>query len=367
MQLDEAVFAGMLRHHLTTYPLSIRFFTSDIIFALTMAGLTIKQAYFLIQYSLVVLLAFVFYRYLLALGFTKRNSNFGLFLLLSAYPILAAHIEPVHTWDDIWCHLFLALSMTAFIKDRPASGLVWFTLACFAREQSLIFLPIAVYAYRTFTRERSHYSLIGVIAMPIIFYGAYYAFHWQSPGAERFSLIAYNFANPLRTSDTLFSLFISFGLLWVTALIGLFCRRTSPVFRFLFAGTLITVPATLVIALFLACARETRLLFPPFLFIIPLSVIVLKTVYDRISDGLTSRSMLATMLIIVALMTVGVILGNIAFPEFEYRRCPNFQRLWAGIHFGLILSLIAYGIRWGWKGFFSDRRDNESYFGSREL
>jgi hypothetical protein len=250
------------------------------------------------------------------------------------------------------------------IRARALWGVILFTLACFAREQSFVFLPIAAYTYWLFSPDRSIRGLLSVITAPIVLYGSYYAFSWQSPEADRFSLIIFNFDNPLRTSDTIFSLFISFGLLWVTTLIGLSCKRTSPSSRLLFWGAVTTLPMTLIITLFLACARETRLLFPPFLFVIPLSLIVLRTIYCHITTVVNRHSILTGLLVFAMLMSLGIILGNLTFPAFEYRRCPNFQRLWAGIHFGLILSLGAYWIRWRKSGFLAD---SSAYRGSSEL
>ncbi|MDH4035043.1 MAG: hypothetical protein OEV80_14735, partial [candidate division Zixibacteria bacterium] len=271
-------------------------------------------------------------------------SRLGLFLVLSAYPILAAHIEPMHTWDDLWAHLFVMLAIVALLKSRLITGLIWFTLSCFAREQSLIFYGPMLVTAMMYCKQVPRRRIVLMSAVPVVVYAVYYLVVWQTPDPARYSLILFNFENPLRTSDTLFSLFISFGFLWPLALAGLVRKGVDPSARFLKLGTWLTLPVTLVLTLFFTNARETRILFPPFIFMIPLTLVALKSVYDWLKPRLSWRFAAVGLIVLVALMTVGVWLGYEAFPEFEYRRCQNFQRMWAGIHFGLIFSLLAFWI-----------------------
>jgi hypothetical protein len=348
---NEARFVKMVEAHQTGYPFSIRYMTTVSIMLLAALGLTVKQSFFLLQYALAAVLGLSFYRYLLSLGFAKSRANAGLFFLLSAYPVLAAHIEPVHTWDDFWAHLFAVLSFTALIKAKPIQGIVWFTLACFAREQSLIFLPVLVFAAARFNPRLSALNLVILAAAPVILYGAFYAYNWQTPKPKRFELILFNFETPLRTSDTLFSVFVSFGFMWLTSLIGVVRRAGSLTPQLLRWGTTIMLPATVIFALFLTNARETRILFPPFLFVIPICVCVLDEVYLRLKSKIRPSGLFSGAIVAAVLMAVGVVMGHLAFPAFEYRRCEPFQRLWAGIQFGLILNLMAYTLRWGWRRF----------------
>ncbi|UCE25606.1 MAG: hypothetical protein JSU74_06050 [Candidatus Zixiibacteriota bacterium] len=350
MQLEESVFSEILSIHQDGYPFAARYLTTTSIILMSGLGLTIKSSYFLLQYTLMVFLGLVFYRYLLALDFSKNLANLGLFVLLSSYPVLAAYIEPVHTWDDLWAHSFLVLSFTSLMRSNPTGGLIWFAGACFAREQSLLFLPVFLIAIHRFCHVQTPWRIILFGAIPLVVIGVIHALAWQTPEPGQFSLFGFNFESPLRTSDTLFSLFISFGFMWFLVLIGLLRRRDSEENQLLYWGTIITVPLTIIIVLFFARARETRLFFPPFIFVIPICVMALKSIYANLTARLTRSGWILALAVFVVFMAVGIVAGQAAFPEFEYRRCPNFQRLWAGIHFGLILNLAACTMLWGLSG-----------------
>ena len=350
MQLSEAWFVEAHEWGLATYPYSIRPFLAYSIELLTrLFSLEVKTSFFLIQFSLAAAIGLSFYYYLRQLSFSVGWSRLGLFLVLSAYPILAAHIEPMHTRDDLWAHLFMVLALLTLLKSRMTAGIVWFTLAIFAREQSLLlfgaFLLVAWLRCEQIPRRR----LVLLSLLPLLIYGIYYAITWQEPDPVRFSLIQFNFENHLRTSDTLFSLFISFGFMWLAAPLAFRGGRSGSAFRLLWWGAILTVPATVLLTLFLTNARETRILFPPFVFMIPLTLLTVQSMFRHLKSRMSFRFAAIGLVLFAVAMTVGIFFGQAAFPEFEYRRCPNFQRLWAGIHFGLILSLIGYYIARAWQ------------------
>ncbi|UCG61179.1 MAG: hypothetical protein JSV52_12745 [Candidatus Zixiibacteriota bacterium] len=366
MQMEPAQFSRLLEVHREVYPFARRYPVTTFITLLTDLGLTTKSAYFTIQYTLTVLLGLTFYRYLLTMGFHRVRAHLGLFLFLTSYPILAAHIAPIHNWDDLWTHLFMILSFTDALTSKPGRSIIWFTVACFAREQSFILLPALIFVMRLTDQRLSRRRLVTIAATPILVYGIFLVWDWHAPRFDRLTLIVKNFANPLRASDTLYSLFISFGFAWVTTLIGLTHRGRSSTGRLLFWGTVLSLPATVIFTLFLTNARETRIFFPPFLFVIPICLMVVRGIYDNLRAKVTGPEIAWVTVIAVLLMGVGITLGYLAFPEFEYRQCPNFHRQWAGVHFGLILCLMAYTLRWGWKDFVmgyetkSNRPDSQS-------
>jgi hypothetical protein len=349
MQLSEDFFVKSHQLRFDTYPFSIRPFMHYSIELLgRLFSSEVKTSFFVIQFSLAASIGLSFYYYLRQLRFSLGWSRVGLFLVLSAYPILAAHIEPMHTWDDLWAHLFIILAFLALLKSHLLVGLLWFTLSCFAREQSLIFYgPILVTAMMYcphFSRRR----ILIMSTVPVAIYAIYYFIVWQTPDSARYSLILFNFENPLRISDTLFSLYISFGVLWPLSMVALFGKNSDRPVRLLKIGTWLTLPATLVLTLFFTNVRETRILFPPFLFMIPLAVLTLQRIFEYLRPRMSVKFAAIGLVIFAALMTIGVWLGYEVFPDFEYRRCTNFQRQWAGIHFGLIFSLIAFWIARAW-------------------
>ncbi len=350
MQLSEALFVQGHEWGLSTYPFSIRPFLAYSIELLgRLFSLEVKTSFFVIQFSLAAAVGLSFYYFLRQLSFSIGWSRLGLFLVLSAYPILAAHIEPMHTRDDLWAHLFMILALLSLLKSRMTAGIVWYTLAIFARDQSLLFfgafLLVAWLRCEKIPRRR----LVLLSLLPLLIYGIFYAIVWQDPDPARFSLIQFNFENHLRTSDTLFSLFISFGFMWLAAPAAFRGGRSGSAFRLLWWGAILTVPATVFLTLFLTNARETRILFPPFVFMIPLTLLTLRAILCDLRGKMSLRLAACGLALFASLMAGGVWLGYAAFPDFEYRRCQDFQRLWAGIHFGLILSLIGYYVARAWQ------------------
>jgi hypothetical protein len=345
MQLSEDAFGNLLRKHLFEYPFSMRYFTSYAILLLgNTIGLSVKTSFFAVQFIIAFLLGLAFDRYLAALKLREPIRGTGVFLLLTSYPILAAFIEPVHTWDDMWTYLFLTLTLSCLVRSRAVVGLVWFTLACLAREQSLIFLPVILYCLLGGDRPKRWGRAIALAGVAVGVLGLFYWWHWQPSPPQRFALFAFNFANPLRASDTVFSLFVSFGWVWTASAMALLHRDRTETRWMLVWGAAVTVPATLVLALFLTNARETRILFPPFLFLLPLALEEINSIHGRLAGRFSFGTSALQLAIVAALMTLGVAIGHVTFPAFEYRQCPDFQRLWAGLDVGLSLSLIYWSL-----------------------
>ncbi len=348
MSLSEEIWQKMLEFHLTWYPFSIRYFTSySVLFLQNAFSLPVRESFFMLQFSLAFVLALVFYRYLRVLSFSQQQSTVGVFLLLSSYPILCAHFEPVHTWDDFWSYLFVTMAVTSVIRGKLGAGMVYFTLGCFAREQTLLFYPVLVVAAGWFSKDVSPLRRTLWLLSPLIVYGAFYGALWQNPDPKRFELIRFNFEHSLRTRDTIFSLFISFGFIWLasaTALVRAMDANRGKVSRLLFWGALFTGPATVALTLFFTFARETRIFFPPFIFLLPLALVELTSAYSFIKKTKPLGRRMIQIALFGLLMAIGFLLGKLAFPYFEYRSCGRFAQQWAGLHFGLILNLAAFYI-----------------------
>lgn len=332
-------FQTVLDYHRQTYPFSIRPFTTQTILILhNWFGISAKIAFFGINLTLSLVLGPCFYLYLKQVGFDYTWSRVGTFLLISAYPILAAHFEPVHTYDDFWVYLFTLLAFTMLVQSRPAGAILWFTLSCFAREQSFVLYPALVFGLWQFSRHLGTSRKLSYCLFPIIIYGAYFATVAQPLENDRFSLIVFNFETWLRSRDTIFSLFISFGFLWWSAGLAVYnnsYRSISKFVRYLWWGTVITLPLNTAFTLFLTNARETRILFPPYIFLIPLGLLVLRDVWRKLFSPALSLHRRRLIMLCLALLALGVLLGKTIFPYFEHRQCGEFSNLWAGIHIGL--------------------------------
>ncbi len=332
--------------HLTYYPFSIRYLTTyPTLYLHQLTGLSIKASFFTLQFFIAFLIGPVFYNYLKILKFDRNWSNVGVFLLFSCYPIIAAHFEPVHTWDDFWVYIFLILTFSHTVKGNPISSGIYFALACFGREQSLMFYPVLIFSFFLFGDNiKLSRKIIGLL-IPVITFGGFYINVMKVTDPIRFKYILYNFEHALRARDALFSFYISFGFIWLAAGMALLFLRhikKDKIQNLLYYGALYSAPVTILLTFFITKARETRIFFPPFVFLIPLALLILIPLWRFIKEHFTVRSkyiILSTMI----LVTTGTILfAWIMLPRFEYRQCVNFCREWAGVNLSLIIFIAGF-------------------------
>ncbi|PKK84054.1 MAG: hypothetical protein CVT49_05365 [candidate division Zixibacteria bacterium HGW-Zixibacteria-1] len=344
MTADSEVWRNKMDYHLNHPPMSIRFFTTYLILLLSnISGLPHRESFYIIQFGLAVFLGPVFYRFLKQLGFEITWSNVGVVLLMSSYSIMAAHFEPVHTWDDFWVYLFLILSFLYLIRGRNPAGIFFFILACLARESTTIFYPAVVLAVFQFSRKTAFRKKMLYLLTPLIICGIYYLILWQDSEPERVGFIYFNFANRLRASDSIFSFFISFGFAWVAvvlAWIRLAGSKRNSILDFLFCSSIIMLALNTIMTVFFTHARETRIFFPPFLFVYPLVLIIIRAVVEYVAKSMTRLQRTLIILFIPILIAAGIWAAYLLFPTFEYRQCANYCRQWAGINFAITALLI---------------------------
>ncbi|MCX6825953.1 MAG: hypothetical protein NTV06_01600 [candidate division Zixibacteria bacterium] len=357
MRQSEEIWQERLDYHLNYYPFSIRYFTTySALFVKNLFALPPRESFFIIQFLLAIIMGPLFYRYLRLLSFDKIWANIGLFLLYSAYPILGAHIEPVYTWDDFWVYIFLILTFTAIIKGRLLPASLFLTLGAFAREQTFLFWPVFVLASFWYCRNYPRWKSIIYIAAPLIIYLPFYYIKWQ-PFPGRTEFIIYNFETPLRGSDSIFSFLISFGVIWLTSAIGMGFARQKDRWvksKLLIWGAILSVPTTAALTFFLTRARETRIFFPPFIFLIPLTIIFLQSVYEYFRKTMPPLKIKILFISLPVMLTIGIILAPLIFPAFEFRNCHRFHQQAFGFHLGLAMTI---GIFYLMK-IFDDRKKN---------
>ncbi|MCH7689981.1 MAG: hypothetical protein IIA17_02925, partial [candidate division Zixibacteria bacterium] len=268
--LDPEAWAKAIEFHLNYYPYNIRFpQTHATLLISQIFGVTLKDSFYILQYILAFLLGPLFFNYLKHLGFERNWSLVGLVALMLSFPILCAHFEPVHTWDDKWMYGFLILTFSALLKGNWLVASLFFTLGCFAREQMVLFYPIFFLEGMWCRQKLGVRKLSLVLSIPIIIYGTFTLIMYQTADPHRWSLFAYNFENTARAADSVVSLWISFGFLWLLGVAGaasIFAKRSEPKFRILFWGAVTALPLTMILGIFFTYVRETRILFPPFVF-----------------------------------------------------------------------------------------------------
>ncbi|MCH9024508.1 MAG: hypothetical protein IH931_04160, partial [candidate division Zixibacteria bacterium] len=254
-----------------------------------------------------------------------------------------AHFEPLFTWDDIWMYGFVILTFSALLKSNWLVASLFFTLGCFAREQMVLFYPIFFLEGMWNRQKLGVRKLSLVLSIPIIIYGVFTLIMYQTPDPNRWSLFAYNFENTARAADSVVSLWISFGFLWflgVAGAVSIFAKRSEPKFRILFWGAVTALPLTMILGIFLTYVRETRILFPPFVFLIPLALVALKNLWEKLPAEKSKAFWIIAACSGALLITAGVLIAPYLWPEFDYGSSSKLRRDFAGVQIGLSLLLL---------------------------
>ena len=342
--LEPELWVKAIEYHLSQYPFNIRFPQTHLTLVVNqLFGIPLKPAFYILQYILVLILGPLFYSYLKHLDFDRRWSLAGVAALMFSFPILGAHFEPVFTWDDIWMYGFLILTFSALLKSNWLVASLFFTLGCFAREQMVLFYPIFLLAGMWSRQKLGVRKLSLVLSIPIIIYGTFTFLTYLTPHSERWSLFFYNFENTARAADSIVSLWISFGFLWLLGAAGaasIFAKRSDPKFRILFWGAVTALPLTLILGIFFTYVRETRILFPPFVFIIPLALIALKNLWAKLPAEKSKAFWIITACSGALLIAAGVLIAPYLWPEFDYGSSSILRRDFAGVQIGLSLLLL---------------------------
>ena len=356
MTASETVWQQKLDLHLEIYPFSTRPLQSYTTLALhNVSGLPVRESFFSIQFVLAIFLGLAFYRLMRQIAFAPGWSLTGLALLMTAYPIIGAHWEPTHTWDDFWAYLFLVLSISACLRRQPVWSSLLLIVAMLAREPIIACYPLTAFIILSERKALGKTSLILALALPLVFFLGLRLIVGQDMDFWRWPVtIMGNFLGPLRQNDTIVSLIIAFGFMWFLSAIGLvetLKDRFTVRRNWLAWGALIVVPATLGLALTGALVRETRILFPPFVCIVPLSVMALKSLVEWLRPRLTRRTVVLLATLFVLCVTGGIFAANtLLFPRFYYPTGERIRRPLAGFHLGAIVAigaLIVYKARSG--------------------
>ncbi len=300
--------------------------------------------HYVIQYFLALVIGLLFHNFLRKLEFSPSWSLFGVSLLMLSLPIAVAHFEPIHTWDDFWMYGFTILTFTVMLNRRWLLSSLFFTLGCFAREQMFLFYPVLLMVAWDYRKETNWRRMTLAMLLPVVVYGSYYLLMYEPSGHQRWSLITYNFANSARTADSTISVWNAFGFLWIPAIVGAFKTwklRKNSIGRLCLRSAVIAVPLTLGLGLFFTFVRETRILFPPFIFVIPLAVYAIRDGWSKLPQILSDWFWTKVIIAAGFLIFLGIQLANLLWPEFEYGATTKLRRDFAGANIGLgILYLI---------------------------
>lgn len=344
VQTDD-IWENRLLYHTDTYPPSTRPFTSGLIKVGTeWFGLSVVNAFSLVHFTLYFIIGLAFYRFLRALDFTVFFSLAGMIVLAASYPMLFAHFQPVYTWDDFWQYLAIILALLFILRERPLLASVVFTLGLIAREALVILYPAYLFALLSRFQWRSRDVLIGAL-LPLVCFGFYYWLNYQPLHPERFSNFAKNFLNSPRAANTVFSLIVCFGVVWVSSSIALVSdgRKLFADSKrsFIVIGALYSVPVTILTTLTMTLARETRIFFPPFIFLIPLSLYFVSVNIDLLKKFYTRLHGIPGIVLAIAAVWFGQVLAVLLFPEFDFRAGKRITQIYFGLHLAAVILFIS--------------------------
>lgn len=331
--------------HLEVYPFFRRIpFTHLAYWFHQVTDWPLRQSFFFIQYFLLVIVSFVFYRFLRFLRISFEWAFCGVALILSAYPVLLGFTEPVHTWDDFWVYLALTLTVGALFKRKVMLAALAFTAALYAREQMLTYLPVYAAGVWLFSPYPRRWQKLLAMATPLILYLPFFLPGWTVPQPSD-ELRDLNWGTESRIANSVFSLLISFGVLWVTWLLGLARyflqsgKAHTTVDRFIVWSSLYAAAVTVWVVMSVGHMRETRLFFPIFVYLIPISLYWLRDAAIRLA-----REHLWRPIIVVLVGAAGIYYGMdfavTLFPDLDYRNCPEIGQGWFGVHIGLTAATL---------------------------
>ncbi len=326
-----------LNIHASYYPFSARVFTTyPVIWLGDLLGGRYEFAFACLQFSLLALTGFLFYRYLRLLRLSNGFALAGVVAFFGAYPVMAAFHLGVETWDDFWQYGALILSFSLLLEKKFLWSAAAFAFGIAAREATVLFFPVWVIAFiQADGRRTNPRNLLALF--PILIAFLFWYFPEKEPAATTISSIAENFRDSKWTLNSLYSLVMGQGLLWLlipSALWAYLKGRIplAPEERFLGWGTIVALPVVTAVVLTNAFARETRLFLPPVVLSLPLVLKLIASRWTDFRDWLKPWYLLVGAgLAATGLYAVGL-LASAWFPSFDYRSDHQFARMMFTIH-----------------------------------
>lgn len=336
--VDDKAWLFRLGIHLDNYPFSARVFTTYPVKWLgEILGGRYELAFGFYQYAIYFLIGPLFYQYLRRLRFDHHWSLTGLLIIYLSYPMLAAFHEPVSSWDDFLQYAALIVAFSSLLTDRFRLSAVAFAFGLAAREATVLIYPVWAIAL-WFTCSRSPRYKMGLVSLPVLVGGFLWYYPDKEPAAARINSITENFRNEGWARNSLYSLAMGLGFLWMLLLPALRSPRVRKRLQegglsFIRYGAIYSVPVVTAVVLNFAYARETRLFFPPFVFVIPLVMVYLYEHRDRLKKFYSGQHRIRTIVIVVVTLLVGTALAIGLFPHFDYRSAHHFARGMFAVHF----------------------------------
>jgi hypothetical protein len=252
------------------------------------------------------------YRLLRNVRLRARTSLLGCLLFFGLPPVTLAYLYPAHTREDPLVYLLVVLAVAEVLRSRRWAVSALTTAGVLARETALV----ALVAYWWGSRDSLARKLL-VIMPPIV---AAVGIRLLL-GYESYDPFAASVRNAQFLPETGFFLFLVFGVLWVPGLAMMRRARLARGERDTLLRPLASsaVPALVVVVgthLLFARAREVRISFLLFPWMIPMALAWLQSSSSRVRSMLRRRSYWIIVALGILLSGVGLTLLRVHVPAY---------------------------------------------------
>ena len=328
--------------HLTEFPFKLRPFTNMSMFFLTKCfNISLYHSFIIHQYILLSAFFISFAYFLKTINFELKERLIGLSITAFLFPILCIHFVPVFSWDDIWAYICIVWFLNFIIKDNFYTASLFLAVSMVSRESMVLVLP-AYYIFRN--KDRSNIKWLIPMILPVFIYGLIRCLFFPEVLEGRLTRFMVNFEDIDTVRQTIYSLFVSFGWMWTVLLLGAknsslipAQNKLSEKFR---TSAIIVSILTIIIVLNTALARETRLLFTPFIFIIPFVLLQLAWYQKKFYDVLKRMKKSMSIIMILGILLFSILFSVYVFPSFKYLPMIDFHRVYFAVNLSVSILLV---------------------------
>jgi hypothetical protein len=262
-----------------------------------------------------------FYWFLRILEFDSRASFVGGLLLLASPPVLLAYKYPVYTREDCLAYFLVVLGLIALARSRGFVVGLLSVAAILTRETTLI-LPLTYFL----TSTDQWLKRIFIFSLPFLAQVGI-RIMWGLVFGNNLESSVLNFQFPFETASFMFCVF---GVLWLPSFLGLYNRRqagrqSNPAWRALtMSGPLIFV-VMLGATLFLARAREGRIAFILFPWVVPFALDWFRANIRYLQTLAGNWSYVAFSFFIFAAISASVLYFHLTNPELMRYYLADFK------------------------------------------
>ena len=328
--------------HLTEFPFKLRPLTNFSIYYLsTYFKLSILHSFLLHQYLLLFTFFVSLSYFFKEIGFDRKKRILGLSLTALLFPILCIHFIPVYSWDDIWAYIFVVWTMYFVIKNKFWYATLFFFFALVERESMVLILP----AFYIFSANKKAYLKWFLPAiLPVLVYGVLRLLLFPGLLEGRFTRLFVNLQDADSIRHSFYSLFVSYGWMWAILFFKFKSQNQNSLHKNLnenFRLSAIIVSVLMIVIVFnTALIRETRLLFTPFIFIIPFVMMNFQEFIKPIVKLYNNLNKILFFGFVLLIFICTVLFSVFLFPSFKFLPMIDFHRVYFSLNLSFILLII---------------------------